>query len=142
MSYAKLDYYKNTYAGKTAADATLTAYLNRAARDLDLASMNRIVIADMEAEELAALYDANCAQAEFYVENGTGAASSGGSASLGSFSYSGDSSQFAGGVSKRAFQFLMLAGLTNRAIATSPTRRMQDLNGGGVIPETRTGIDE
>lgn len=141
MSYATLDYYKNTYGGKTAADATITACLNRASDDLDIATMNRIIAADMEAEELALLYKANCAQAEFYVDNGTSATQGGGgSASLGSFSYSGDAVSAPGGISKRAAQFLMLTGLMSRAIATSPVRRMQELSNGGVIPENRDAI--
>lgn len=144
MSYATLDYYKNTYGGKTASDPTITAYLNRASKDLDIASMNRIVVAEMEVEELVSLYDANCAQAEFYVDNGTSVQGSGESASLGSFSYSGSSTAAPGGLSKRAAQFLMLTGLMSRAIATSPVRRMQELSSGGVIPENRDtiGVDK
>ena len=40
--YTTLDYYKTTYGGRTAPDAGLTAMLNRAADDIDIATLNRV----------------------------------------------------------------------------------------------------
>lgn len=140
MSYATLSYYKTTYVGKTAEDATITALLNRASIDIDVATLNRIDITVMEAGELEYLYQANCAQAEYYIQNGTTEAS--GSASLGSFSYSGETGQSApGGLCNRAARLLSMLGLMNRAVGVLPIRNMQELSDGSVIPETREAVE-
>ena len=141
MSYATLSYYKTTYVGKTAEDAVITAMLNRASIDLDVAALNRIDITVMEASELEMLYQANCAQAEYYIQNGTAEAS--GSASLGSFSYSSNAKETApGGLCNRAMRLIALLGFANRAVGSFPVRRMQELSDGSVIPESRNGVVE
>lgn len=115
MSYATTDYYQDTYAGKPISDVELLQrLLDRASDDLDFLTMGRIDITAMSTADLDTLYKANCAQAEFYSNNGM--AEAGGSASLGSFSYSGDST---GSVaySSRATNYLAMLGFS-RAAAT------------------------
>lgn len=137
--YTTLDYYKTTYGGRTAADAVLTTMLNRAADDIDIATLNRVDTSTMSDADLLLLSKANCAQAEFYIMNGT-TETGGGSASLGSFSYSGSAESPAnpGGLCGRASRFLVFTGLLSRSVASIPARRMQELSSGGVIPETRS----
>lgn len=113
MSYATTNYYQYDYAGKPISDETLLQrLLDRASDDLDFLTMGRIDITAMSAADLDTLYKANCAQAEFYSNNGM--AEAGGSASLGSFSYSGDST---GSVaySSRAINYLAMLGFSRSA---------------------------
>ena len=132
--YADLDYYRTAYIGETVTDdTTLTKYLTRATQDIDIASLGRIDTDNMGDEQLALLKNANCAQAEFYAQNGT--ADLGGSVSLGSFSGSDGSSASSGGMCSRAARFLALSGLLNRSVASYPKRKLYELNKGGVIPE-------
>lgn len=132
--YADLDYYRTTYIGETVSDdTTLTKYLTRATQDIDTASLGRIDTDDMGDEQLTLLKNANCAQAEFYAQNGT--ADLGGSVSLGSFSGSDGGSMSFGGMCSRAIRFLSLTGLLNRSVASYPNRKLYELNKGGVIPE-------
>lgn len=134
MAYTTLEYYTDTYKGRTAADATVEAYIGRGADDIDIATMNRIDTSAMSEEELEILAKANCAQAEAYVERGTTQLT--GSVSLGSFSMSGESGSF-GPICKRAAQFLAVIGLLDRSVASLPARDMQDLHGGGVVQAER-----
>lgn len=120
MSYATTNYYQYDYAGKPISDETLLQrLLDRASDDLDFLTMGRIDITAMSDADLDTLYKANCAQAEFYSNNGM--AEAGGSASLGSFSYSGDST---GSVaySSRAVNYLAMLGFS-RAAATIGDKR-------------------
>ena len=50
--YTTLDYYKTTYGGRTAPDAVLTAMLNRAADDIDIATLNRVDTSTMSDADL------------------------------------------------------------------------------------------
>jgi hypothetical protein len=139
--YATLTYYRNTYLGQAVADDTkLTQLLTRASQDMDIACMGRIDITEMNTVALDYLMKATCAQAESYAQEGTADAS--GSVSLGSFSMSGKESVAPGGLSKRASRLLMYTGLMNRAVATYPVRNLQELESGGVIPDTNPGVEE
>ena len=139
--YATLTYYRNTYLGQAVADDTkLTQLLTRASDDMDIACMGRIDITEMNTVALDYLMKATCAQAESYAQEGTADAS--GSVSLGSFSMSGKESATPGGLSKRASRLLMYTGLMNRAVATYPVRNLQELESGGVIPDTNPGVEE
>jgi hypothetical protein len=76
--YTTLDYYKTTYGGRTAADAVLTTMLNRAADDIDIATLNRVDTSIMSEADLMCFNELRTA--EFYVLNGT--TETAGSASL------------------------------------------------------------
>lgn len=134
MAYATLEYYKTTYGGASAADATITAYLNRASDDMDMMSMVAIDTASMGVEQLDLLAKATCAQAEGYINNGDAELSSG-SVSLGAFSMSGASGSKKSGLFTRAYRFAVMAGLANRSVASLPGRNLHQLNSGGYIPE-------
>ena len=139
--YATLTYYRNTYLGQAVADDTkLTQLLTRASDDMDIACMGRIDTVEMNTVALDYLMKATCAQAESYAQEGTADAS--GSVSLGSFSMSGKESVAPGGVCKRSARYLVFTGLMNRAVATYPVRNLQELESGGVIPETNLGVEE
>ena len=139
--YATLTYYRNTYLGQAVADDTkLTQLLTRASDDMDIACMGRIDTAEMNTVALDYLMKATCAQSESYAQEGTADAS--GSVSLGSFSMSGKESAAPGGVCKRSARYLVFTGLMNRAVATYPVRNLQELESGGVIPETNLGVEE
>ena len=139
--YATLTYYRNTYLGQAVADDTkLTQLLTRASDDMDIACMGRIDITEMNTVALDYLMKATCAQAESYAQEGTADAS--GSVSLGSFSMSGKESAAPGGVCKRSARYLVFTGLMNRAVATYPVRNLQELESGGMIPETNLGVEE
>lgn len=132
MAYATLTYYKDTYKGATASDATITAYLDRASDDLDLMATIAIDTSAMGADQLALLAKATCAQAEGYIQNGDADLPSG-SVSLGAFSISGGGTK-RGGVFVRAYKYALMAGLCNRSVATSPARNLDELSTGNVIP--------
>lgn len=127
MAYATLTYYKDTYKGATAADATLTAYLDRASDDLDAIAMPAIDTSTMGADQIVLLQKATCAQAEGYVNTGT-AESVAGSVSLGSFSISGGATVKQGGLFARAARFAMMAGIGNRSVGAYPCRNVQEFD--------------
>jgi hypothetical protein len=139
--YATLAYYRTTYLGQAVADdPTLTRLLTRASDDMDIACMGRIDTDDMNSVALDYLSKATCAQAESYAQEGTADLS--GSVSLGSFSISGKDGAAPGGLCKRSSRYLMFTGLMNRAVASMPVRNLQELESGGVIPETTLDGDE
>ena len=139
--YATPTYYRNTYLGQAVADDTkLTQLLTRASDDMDIACMGRVDTAEMNTVELDFLMKATCAQAESYAQEGT--ADGSGSVSIGSFSMSGKESAAPGGGCKRSARYLVVTGLMNRAVASMPVRNLQDLESGGVIPETNLRVDE
>jgi len=136
MSYATYaQYIALGYA--SAAQATIEAYLSRASDDIDLYSLGKLDSTALEVEELAILVKATCAQAENYVLNGTSGFE--GSVSLGIFSMSGVKKP-SGMVCDRSMRFLAAIGMTNRSIGTSPSRRLYQLESGGVIPETNDAV--
>jgi hypothetical protein len=123
----------------SAAQATVEAYLNRASDDMDIASLGKLDSTALETEETAILVKAACAQAEHYVLNGT--SSFEGNVSLGIFSMSG-AKKPSGMVCDRAMRFLAMIGMTNRSVGTSPTRRLYQLDSGGVIPAQNDEVCE
>ena len=139
--YTTLNFYRNVYIGQAVADDTkLTQLLTRASDDMDIACLGRIDTTVMNTVAIDYLMKATCAQAESYAQEGTADAS--GSVSLGSFSMSGKESAAPGGVCKRSARYLVFTGLMNRAVATYPVRNLQELESGGVIPETNLGVEE
>jgi hypothetical protein len=141
--YTTLTYYRSTYLGQAVADDTkLTQLLTRASDDMDIATLGRIDTTEMGAKELDWLAKATCAQAESYAQNGITETATGASVSLGSFSESGNSgSNTAGAVCSRASRYLMMTGLLNRSMASFPVRNVQELDNGGVMPETNTSAE-
>lgn len=139
--YATLTYYRNTYLGQPVADdPTLTRLLTRASDDMDIACLGRIDTTEMNSVAIDYLAKATCAQAESYAQEGTADLS--GSVSLGSFSMSGKDGASPGGLCNRSSRYLMFTGLMNRAVAVYPVRNLQELESGGVIPETNLGVEE
>jgi len=139
--YTTITYYRSTYLGQPVADDTkLTQLLTRASDDMDIASLGRIDITEMSAKQLDWLYKATCAQAEGYAQEGLSDAS--GSVSLGSFSMSGKEASVPGGLNKRAARYLVMAGLSSRAVYCSPSRNLYQLDSGGVIPEQNSMVEE
>lgn len=124
MSFADLTYYRDTYNGRTVSDDDeLQRLLDRAAQDLELYLGETITLTDYETDQQTALKNANCAQAEYMSVNGDGLDSFD-SFSLGQFSISSKSSaqSMIGGLSKRAYQYLLIAGLSFRGIRCSRYR--------------------
>ena len=139
--YATLEYYRATYIGQPVADDTkLTQLLTRASQDIDIMTLNRIDVSELCDEQLEQLSNATCAQAEFYAQNGI-VSSGAESHSLGSYSQSGGTSE-SSGVCGRAMSFLALTGLLNRAVASYPVRRLDELEAGGVIPVSNNEVVE
>ena len=134
MAYATLDYYKSTYGGASASDAIITARLNRASDDLDMLAVVAIDTDAMGSDQLDMLAKACCSQAEGYIQNGD--ADIAGNVSLGAFSMSGGSAKKISGIFARAYRFAILAGIGNRSVGALPHRNLQELNSGGVFPET------
>jgi hypothetical protein len=116
MSYATIDYYKNTFYGASASDAMIEKYLSRASDDIDANALYSFTF-----EELPALFQelvkkACCAQAENYISNGE---DEGGYSSLtvGSFAVSlSVDAKKSGILCGRAIQYLATTGLANRCI--------------------------
>lgn len=69
MSYIDSTYYTSTYYGKSAG-TDFDRYAMRASDDVDMACLNLIVLADLDAAQLALLKKATCAQVEWYVNQG------------------------------------------------------------------------
>ena len=126
MAYIDETYYENTYYGVDAGTdfARLAA---RASDDIDMATRYSIVLADLDAGQLALVKKATCAQVEFYVQNGdTYNDQAGGSESIGSYSHSGGPVK-APAVSPRSVAFLEQSGLMGRQVETlGPTYRRGD----------------
>lgn len=71
MAYITLSYYKTDYLGVDPSDDTaLTRAIARASDDVDMQTGYGIVLADLDAAQLAMVQKATAAQAEFYVQNG------------------------------------------------------------------------
>lgn len=71
MPYITLDYYKTDYLGVDPSDDTaLGRAIARASDDVDMQTGYGIVLADLDAAQLAMVEKATAAQAEFYVQNG------------------------------------------------------------------------
>lgn len=133
--YATMVYYRTIYMGQPVADdTTLTRLLTRASQDMDVSCLGRIDVTEMNSVALDYLARATCAQAEGYAQEGT--ADGSGSVSLGTFSMSGKDGSMPGGICNRASRNLAMTGLLNRAVASYPVRRLQDLASGGVYPVT------
>lgn len=138
MSYATYAQYI-ALGYQSAAQTTVEAYLARASDDMDIVSLGKLDSTALEVEELAILVKATCAQAEHYVLNGTSGFE--GSVSLGIFSMSGVKKPVEV-VCDRAMRFLAMIGMTNRSVGTSPARRLQSLDSGGVIPSANDEVCE
>jgi len=122
MSYATLDYYKNTYLGSADTDANITKWLSRASDDIDIACLYQVP-ATPTAAQTALLQKACCVQAENYVINGDGLAESA-SLSVGSFSVSNSSCGSSGSSARPvlvdgAVRFLVFTGFYSRCIGYS-----------------------
>jgi hypothetical protein len=120
MAYIDSTYYTSTYYG-TSAGSSFDKYASRASDDIDMACMHSIVLADLDALQLALIKKATCAQVEWYVAQGDlyneqGSASS---ESIGGYSRSGggNASKSPIALSPRAMAYLEQSGLTNRACA-------------------------
>ena len=119
MSYADLDYYKNTYLGEDPGDDTeLQKWLNRATDDIDIAYGGSFDEDDYHSTQWAALQNACSAQAEFYVMNGDTYNTDGivQSASVGKFSYSGNATGGSSLFCKRARAYMMRSGVGRRSV--------------------------
>ena len=116
MSYATLDYYKNTYLGAADTDANITKWLARASDDIDITCLYNVP-ATLTAEQSTLLQKACCAQAENYVINGDGPGD-GASLSIGSFSISNNREGSAENpvLCGKAMRFLAFTGFQNRSI--------------------------
>lgn len=132
MAYATLTYYKTTYVGEAASDADIEKYLDRASDDIDAITVQAIDTDTMSASQLDLLARATCAQAEGYIQGGDSSFS--GSVGLGGFSMSGVVKK-TGGLFDRAGRYAFRLGLLNRSIGCLPSRNLQELKTGGVIPE-------
>jgi hypothetical protein len=121
MSYADLTYYKDTYLGNDpGTDAVITKYLQRATEDIDMYCNGPFTESNYPAAEWTILKNANCAQAEWYIQNGeTYNTPLGGSESIGDYSYSASSNSPSGSVmASRALWFLGTSVFLNRNIRT------------------------
>jgi hypothetical protein len=120
MSYADLDYYRDTYKGEPETDdTTLQKWLDRATDDIDYVTNNNIDVSTLTVYQLEELKKANCAQSETYVKNGDlNGDGSFNEVSVGSFSIKGGMI-VSGGViiSGRAYRYLSNAGLLYRGIS-------------------------
>ena len=116
MSYADLAYYKTVYKGiDPQDDVELQTALDRATDDIDIRCSGPLTESDYHANQWENLKKANCAQAEFYVQNGdVYNSTTGESATIGKYSYSGGK----GGalVSPRFKQYLAASGICNSAV--------------------------
>lgn len=118
MSYVDLAYYKFSYFGD-GDDFEIPKALSRAYDDINLVICGPVNLDDYYEVQQTALKNAQCAQAEWYIENGYDyIGGSVESASLGSFSYKEDSADKSkvGVLSVRASQYLDMAGLNSRAV--------------------------
>ena len=115
MSYATLDYYKNTYLGAADTDANITKWLSRASDDIDITCLYKVP-ETLTAQETTLLQKACCAQAENYVTNGDGLGDSA-SLSIGSFSISNkESSSEKATLCAAAMKYIAFTGFQNRSI--------------------------
>lgn len=117
MAYITLDYYTDTYLGVNPDDDTaLERAIARASDDIDMQTGYGIVLADLDAAQLAMVQKATAAQAEFYVQNGDTYNESVGSGSerIGSYSRSGASKAALGALCQRARAYLEQSGLMYR----------------------------
>lgn len=118
MSYADLNYYRNTYKGRAcASDSILQGWLDRATDDINILNNYNININDLSITNLDLLKKSNCAQAEHYVINGDGYDDFN-NFTIGKFSVSNKeySSRQTTGLCERAEQFLTAANLNFRGI--------------------------
>ena len=114
MSYADLDFYKNTYFGEDPGDDTaINKALSRASDAIDAVCNGPIDTSEIYERQVTDLKKANCAQAEFYILNGEPFNDvEGQNVKIGNFSYSGQSSAGdAGMISERANMYLAMSGL-------------------------------
>jgi hypothetical protein len=71
MAYVDSTYYTSTYFGQSAG-TDFDRLAARASDDIDMATRYNIVLADLDAAQLAMVKKATCAQIENYVINGDG----------------------------------------------------------------------
>lgn len=119
--YADFAYYTSTYYGESGTEEIINTYLRRASENIDAATRNRIVLADLIDEQITMIKNACCAQAEFYLQQG-GTEEGGENVSLGKFSISGANTKSSGGyLCSRAEALLRPTGLLNRGVIVSPS---------------------
>lgn len=120
MPYITLAYYKTDYLGVDPQDDTaLARAIARASDDVDMQTMHGIVLANLDAAQLALVQKATAAQAEYYVQNGDTYNEAGGSGSerIGSYSRggsSGSSGSRGQSFAPRAMAYLEQSGLMYR----------------------------
>ncbi len=122
MPYITTDYYIDTYLGVDPNDDTaLERAIARASDDVDMQTGYGIVLADLDASQLAMVQKATAAQTEFYVQNGDTYNESAGSGSerIGAYSRAGASSGSGSSpvaLCPRARSYLEQSGLMYRGI--------------------------
>jgi hypothetical protein len=119
MPYVDAAYYLKSYLG-TDPGQGLERFLARASDDVELACPAGIVLADLDAAQLALVKKATCAQVEFYVSNGDtfNESERAGSVSIGSFQHTVSNQQrkSPAALCPRAMAYLEQSGLTSRAV--------------------------
>ena len=126
MSYADVTYYKDTYKGLDPGDdAEISKFLERATDDINAVCGGLFEEDSVYSQQWTLLKKANCAQADWYLQNGeTYNDEKGQSVKVGQFSHSGGSGagSLAGILSSRANMYLNQSGLCHAAVNVGSSR--------------------